>query len=92
MSILVSKNTRLLVQGITGKEGSYHAQRSSEYGANLVAGVTPGKGGQLFTESVPIFNTVHEAVDKTCADASLIFSILSIFYIVFDSEFIAVIV
>ena len=73
MSILVSKNTRLLVQGITGKEGSYHAQRSSEYGANLVAGVTPGKGGQLFTESVPIFNTVHEAVDKTCADASLIF-------------------
>ena len=73
MSILVSKNTRLLVQGITGKEGSYHAQRSSEYGANLVAGVTPGKGGQLFTESVPIFNTVHEAVDKTGADASLIF-------------------
>ena len=73
MSILVSKNTRLLVQGITGKEGSYHAQRSSEYGANLVAGVTPGKGGQQFTESVPIFNTVHEAVDKTGADASLIF-------------------
>ena len=73
MSILVSKNTRLLVQGITGKEGSYHAQRSSEYGANLVAGVTPGKGGQLFTESVPIFNTVHKAVDKTGADASLIF-------------------
>ena len=48
MSILVDKSTRLLVQGITGKEGSYHAQRSAEYGANLVAGVTPGKGGQKF--------------------------------------------
>ena len=73
MSILVSKKTRLLVQGITGKEGSYHAQRSSEYGANLVAGVTPGKGGQFFTDSVPIFNTMNEAVEETRADASLIF-------------------
>ena len=73
MSILVNKNTKLLVQGITGKEGSYHAQRSSEYGANLVAGVTPGKGGQIFTNSVPIFNTVNEAVEQTGADASLIF-------------------
>ena len=73
MSILVNKNTRLLVQGITGKEGSYHAQRSSEYGAHLVAGVTPGKGGQMFTDSVPIFNTVNEAVEQTKADASLIF-------------------
>ena len=73
MSILVNKNTKLLVQGITGKEGSYHAQRSSEYGANLVAGVTPGKGGQIFTNSVPIFNTVKEAVEQTGADASLIF-------------------
>ena len=73
MSILVNRNTRLLVQGITGKEGSYHAQRSAEYGANLVAGVTPGKGGQTFTDTVPIFNTVQQAVDNEQADASLIF-------------------
>ena len=73
MNILVNKNTRLLVQGITGKEGSYHAQKSAEYGANLVAGVTPGKGGQLFMENTPIFDTVEEAVSKTQANASLIF-------------------
>ena len=73
MSILVNKNTRLMVQGITGKEGSYHAQRSAEYGANLVAGVTPGKGGQHFMDSVPVFDTVQEGVKKTGADASLIF-------------------
>ncbi len=73
MSILVDKNTKLLVQGITGKEGSYHAARSAEYGANLVAGVTPGKGGQNFNDSVPIFDTVKQAVEKTKADASLIF-------------------
>ena len=73
MSILVNKNTRLMVQGITGKEGSYHAQRSAEYGANLVAGVTPGKGGQQFMDSVPVFDTVQEGVKKTGADASLIF-------------------
>ena len=62
-----------MVQGITGKEGSYHAQRSAEYGANLVAGVTPGKGGQQFMDSVPVFDTVQEGVKKTGADASLIF-------------------
>ena len=73
MSILVNKNTRLMVQGITGKEGSYHAQRSAEYGANLIAGVTPGKGGQQFMDSVPVFDTVQEGVKKTGADASLIF-------------------
>ena len=73
MSILVDKNTRLLVQGITGKEGSYHAQRSSEYGANLVAGVTPGKGGQTFMEDVPIYDTVEHAVRESKANASLIF-------------------
>ena len=73
MSILVNKNTRLMVQGITGKEGSYHAQKSAEYGANLVAGVTPGKGGQQFMDSVPVFDTVQEGVKKTGADASLIF-------------------
>ena len=73
MSILVDKNTRLLVQGITGKEGSYHAQKSAEYGANLVAGVTPGKGGQLFMDKVPVFDTVEQAVITTKANASLIF-------------------
>tara|TARA_Y100001970_G_scaffold159700_1_gene195379 strand:+ start:20663 stop:21538 length:876 start_codon:yes stop_codon:yes gene_type:complete len=73
MSILVDKNTRLLVQGITGKEGSYHAQKSAEYGANLVAGVTPGKGGQIFMDKVPIFDTVEQAVINTKANASLIF-------------------
>ena len=73
MSILVNKNTRLLVQGITGKEGSYHAQRSAEYGANLVAGVTPGKGGQVFMQDVPIYDTVEHAVRESKANASLIF-------------------
>tara|TARA_A100001037_G_scaffold6785_1_gene6903 strand:+ start:664 stop:1539 length:876 start_codon:yes stop_codon:yes gene_type:complete len=73
MSILVDKNTRLLVQGITGKEGSYHAQKSAEYGANLVAGVTPGKGGQIFMDKIPIFDTVEQAVITTKANASLIF-------------------
>ena len=73
MSILVDRNTRLLVQGITGKEGSYHASQCAEYGANLVAGVTPGKGNQLFRDTVPIFNSVQQAVDQTKATASLIF-------------------
>ncbi len=73
MSILVDRNNRLLVQGITGREGSYHAQRCMEYGAQLVAGVTPGRGGETFGESVPVFNTVRQAVAETCADTSLIF-------------------
>ena len=73
MSILVDKSTRLLGQGITGKEGSYHAQRSAEYGANLVAGVTPGKGGQNFNATVSVYDTVHQAVEETSANASLIF-------------------
>ena len=73
MSILVNKDTRLLVQGITGKEGSYHAERSAEYGANLVAGVTPGKGGQVFMDKVHVYDTVQKAVDETDANASLIF-------------------
>ena len=73
MSILVDQNTRLLVQGITGKEGSYHAGRCREYGTNLVAGVTPGKGGQMFDGDVPVFDTVEQAVDETGANASLIF-------------------
>lgn len=73
MSILVGRGTRLLVQGITGREGSYHAARCREYGANLVAGVTPGKGGQLFDGDVPVFDSVEQAVDETNANASLIF-------------------
>ncbi len=73
MSILVGKDTRLLVQGITGRQGSYHAARCREYGTNLVAGVTPGRGGQLFDGDVPVFDGVREAVDETGANASLVF-------------------
>jgi len=73
MSVLVNKNTRLLVQGITGKAGSFHAQQCLEYGTNLVAGVTPGRGGQKFLDRVPIFNSVREAVEKTGANASMVF-------------------
>ncbi len=73
MSILVGRDTKLMVQGITGREGSFHALRCREYGANLVAGVTPGRGGQMFDNDVPIYNTVEQAVDETGADAALIF-------------------
>ena len=73
MSILVDENTRLLVQGITGREGSFHAGSCREYGTNLVAGVTPGRGGVVFEDSVPVFNTVDQAVAETGANASLIF-------------------
>lgn len=73
MSILVNKNTRLLVQGITGQEGSFHTRRCIAYGTNVVAGVTPSKGGTRFDEKVPIFNTVQDAVRETGANVSLIF-------------------
>ena len=73
MSILVGRETRLMVQGITGREGSFHAMRSREYGANLVSGVTPGRGGQIFDNDVPVYNTVEQAVEETGADASLVF-------------------
>lgn len=73
MSIIVNSETRLLVQGITGKEGAYHAVKCREYGTNLVAGVTPGKGGQIIDGDIPVFNTVQEAVDATGADTSLVF-------------------
>ncbi len=73
MSVLVNKDTRLVVQGITGSEGAFHTQQMMEYGTNVVAGVTPGKGGQLFEEKVPIFNTMKEAVAATKANASAIF-------------------
>lgn len=72
MSILVNKNSRVLVQGITGREGAFHARKMREYGTNVVAGMTPGKGGQQ-QDGVPVFNTVAEAVEKTGADTSIIF-------------------
>ena len=72
MSILVDGNTRLLVQGITGSEGSFHTQRCIEYGTKVVAGVTPGKGGSQHL-GVPVFNTVEKAMAETGADASLMF-------------------
>jgi succinyl-CoA synthetase alpha subunit len=71
MSILVNSQTRVVVQGITGKEGQFHAQQCIEYGTQVVAGVTPGKGGQLM-DGVPVFNTVQEAKEKTGATASMI--------------------
>jgi succinyl-CoA synthetase alpha subunit len=72
MSILIDKNTRVVCQGITGKAGEFHSKNCIEYGTKLVAGVTPGKGGQT-TLGVPVFNTVHEAVEKEGADAAMIF-------------------
>lgn len=72
MSILVNKNTKVLVQGITGKEGSFHATQCKAYGTNIVAGVTPGKSG-IEVEGIPVFNTVEEAVNQTNANCSLIF-------------------
>jgi succinyl-CoA synthetase alpha subunit len=73
MSIFADRSTRLLVQGITGREGSFHARQMLEYGTALVAGVTPGKGGQTFEGKVPVFNTVAEAVGATGANASVIY-------------------
>src|SRR5215510_13512260 len=72
MAILVDKNTRLIVQGLTGREGTFHAKASAAYGTQIVGGVTPGKGGTTH-EGWPIFNTVQEAADKTGANASVIF-------------------
>ncbi|HJL78915.1 MAG TPA: succinate--CoA ligase subunit alpha [Candidatus Marinimicrobia bacterium] len=72
MSVLVGNNTRLIIQGITGKEGTFHGQQIRDYGTNLVAGVTPGKGGEKALE-VPVFNTVQEAKDATDANTSVIF-------------------
>ncbi len=72
MAILVDKNTRLAVQGITGKEGSFHTQQCKAYGTKVVAGITPGKGETLH-DGIPIFNTVEEAVEKEGANATVIF-------------------
>jgi len=73
VSIFANQHTRLLVQGITGREGSFHARQMIEYGTNVVAGVTPGKGGQTFENKVPVFNTVAEAVKATAANATVIY-------------------
>jgi succinyl-CoA synthetase alpha subunit len=73
VSIFINKDTRLLVQGITGRDGSFHAKQMLEYGTPIVAGVTPGKGGQQFEGKVPVFNTVAEAVQATRANTSVIY-------------------
>ena len=73
MSIWIGKDTRLVVQGLTGREGSFHARQMIEYGTNVVAGVTPGKGGQMFDNTVPVFHTVADAVATTGANCSVIY-------------------
>ena len=72
MSVLVNKNTRLIVQGLTGKEGTFHALQMRDYGTNIVGGVTPGKGGTTH-EGFPVFNTVADTVEQAGANASVIY-------------------
>jgi succinyl-CoA synthetase alpha subunit len=73
VSVFIDNTTRLVVQGITGRDGSFHAKQMMAYGTNVVAGVTPGKGGQRFETSVPVFNTVAQAVQDTGANTSVIY-------------------
>jgi succinyl-CoA synthetase alpha subunit len=73
VSVFIDKDTRLIVQGITGRDGSFHAKQMLEYGTNVVAGVTPGKGGQKFETTVPVFNTVEDAVRETGANTTVIY-------------------
>jgi len=72
MSILIGKNTKVIVQGITGRDGSFHARSMKEYGTKVVGGVTPGKGGQVL-DGIPVFDTVGDAVKTTGADCTVIF-------------------
>jgi len=73
VSIFINNDTKLVVQGITGRDGSFHTRQMIEYGTKVVAGVTPGKGGQKFDDAVPIFNTVYDAVAKTGANTAVIY-------------------
>jgi len=73
VSVFIDKNTTVIVQGITGRDGSFHTRQMIEYGTRVVAGVTPGKGGQKFDDAVPIFNTVAEAAKETAANTSVIY-------------------
>ena len=72
MSILIDKSTRLIVQGITGRDGLFHAKKMNEYGTNVVGGTSPGKGGTE-VDGIPVFNTMYEAVEQTQANTSIIF-------------------
>jgi len=73
VSIFINKNTKLVVQGITGRDGSFHTKQMIDFGTQVVAGVTPGKGGQTFEGKVPVFNTVADAVKATDANTSVIY-------------------
>ena len=73
MGVFIGPETRLVVQGITGRDGSFHTREMIDYGTKVVAGVTPGKGGQRFDDDVPVFNTVDEAVKETGANTSVIY-------------------
>ncbi|MFV1985813.1 MAG: succinate--CoA ligase subunit alpha [Gemmatimonadota bacterium] len=73
MSVFIGEDTKLVVQGITGRDGSFHTRQMAEYGTNVVAGVTPGKGGQTFDDTIPVFDTVEEAVEEAGANTSVIY-------------------
>ena len=73
MSILVNKDTKIIVQGITGRDGSFHTKQMLDYGSQIVGGVTPGKGGQTTADGLPVFNTCQEAIEATGADTSIMY-------------------